>query len=305
MEIHRSILNRAGEEPFTLGTNTFFALFGKDDPSDYFEGEGFSLFARQRASDALSVELRYLDEQQRSMKANTEFSIFHRSAEYRPNPSILDGHLRSASILLHYDTRKLIQLGPINVPDETYDSWNMAADAEYADRSLLKNDFTFTRLSLTIHMRKHLLGDRSFSVYGRVGYAGHGLPPQRLFDLSYGAEDIMPLGAFKTLDVKEFSGDRVGMLMMEWNLSGMFFRYIDLPVIRDMQLILYGGSGWSDLSPSSERIQIVEIQTAKKLFHEAGFGLGNLPLGFRLDFTWRLTHRDGRNFQVTLGSSMF
>jgi hypothetical protein len=123
--------------------------------------------------------------------------------------------------------------------------------------------------------------------------------------LSYGAEGIMPLGAFKTLRVKEFSGDRIGMLMMEWNLSGMFFRHIDIPIVRDMQLILYGGSGWSDLSTLSERIQTVEIQTAKKLFHEAGFALGNLPLGFRLDFTWRLTHRDGRNFQVTLGSSMF
>jgi hypothetical protein len=305
VEIHRSILNRAGEEPFTLGTNTFFTLFGKDDPSDYFEGEGFSLFARQRAGNDLSVEMRYLDERQRSMKANTDFSIFHRSEAYRPNPLILDGHLRSAAILLQYDTRKLIQLGPITVPDETYDSWNITADAEYADRSFLKNDFSFARVSLMIHMRKHLLGDRSFSLYGRAGYAGHGLPPQRLFDLSYGAEGIMPLGAFKTLRVKEFSGDRIGMLMMEWNLSGMFFRHIDIPIVRDMQLILYGGSGWSDLSTLSERIQTVEIQTAKKLFHEAGFALGNLPLGFRLDFTWRLTHRDGRNFQVTLGSSMF
>lgn len=305
VEFHRSILNREGEEPFTLGANTFFALFAKQDPSDYFEGEGFSLFTRQRVGNELSLELRYLDEQQRSVKANTDFSIFQRSGEYRPNPLILDGHLRSASILLEYDTRKLIQLGPINVPDETNDSWTVTAGAEYTDRSFLKNDFTFTRLSITIHMRKHLLGDRSVSLYGRAGYAGHGLPPQRLFDLSYGVEDIMPLGAFKTLHVKEFSGDRIGMLMVEWNLSGTFFRHIDVYIIKDMQLILYGGSGWSDLSPSSKRIQTVEIQTAKKPFHEAGFGLGNLPFGFRLDFTWRLTHRGERNFQVTLGSSMF
>jgi hypothetical protein len=156
-----------------------------------------------------------------------------------------------------------------------------------------------------VHVRKHLLGDRSFSLYARVGYAGHALPPQRLFDLPYGSNDLVPLGAFKTLSVKEFAGDRMAQLMLEWNLSGTFFRYVNLPIIRDLQFILYGGSGWSDLSPSSARIQTVGFQTAKKLFHEAGFGLGNLPLGFRLDFTWRLTHRDGRNFQVTLGSPLF
>jgi hypothetical protein len=304
-EVYRSLLNRDGDEPFDLGTNTFFALFSKEDPSDYFEGEGFSLSAQQRVTNELTLKVRYLDEQERSVLINTDFSFFNRRALYRPNPPILDGHLRSTSLSLTYDTRKFIQFGPFNMPDETYDSWNATADVEFADRSILKNDFTFTRLSLTAQIRRHLLGDRSFSLYGRVGYAGHALPAQRLFDLPYGAQDIMPLGAFKTLGVKEFAGDRMALLMMEWNLSGMFFRYIDLPVIRDLQFILYGGSGWIDLSLPSARIQAVGLQTSKTLFHEAGFGLANLPLGFRLDFTWRLTHRDGRNFSATLGSSLF
>jgi hypothetical protein len=186
-----------------------------------------------------------------------------------------------------------------------YDSWNVTADIEFSDQSIMKSDFTFVHSSLMFHLRKHLLGDRSFSLYGRVGASWHELPPQRLFDLPYGADDIMPLGAFKTLGIKELAGDRMAILMMEWNLSGMFFRYVDVPIVREMQLILYASSGWSDVSMSSASIQTVEIQTAKKLFHEAGFGLGNLPLGFRLDFTWRLTHRDHRNFQVTLGSSLF
>jgi hypothetical protein len=305
VEIHRSILSRAGEEPFGLGSNTLFALFSKEDPADYFEGEGFSLYARHMASNGMSIELRCLDERQRSLQSNTEFSLFYRSARYRPNPPIIDGHLRSASIALRFDTRKLIQFGPFNIPDDTQDSWNIGADFEYADRSLLKSDFMFCRLSLMVHMRKHLLGDRSFSLYGRAGYAGHEVPPQRLFDLLYGLNGIVPLGAFKTLGIKEFAGDRMAMLMMEWNLSGMFFRRINLPVIRDLQWIIYGGSGWSDMSPSSASIQGVGFSTAKKLFHEAGFGLGNLPLGFRLDFTWRLTHRNGRNFLVTLGSPLF
>jgi hypothetical protein len=305
VEIHRSLLNRSGDEPFDLGTTTFFALLSKEDPSDYFEGEGFSLSAQQRVTNELTLRVRYLDEQERSVSINTDFSFFNRSALYRLNPPILDGHLRSTSLSLTYDTRKFIQFGPFNVPDETYDSWTATGDVEFADRSILKSNFTFTRLSLTAQIRKHLLGDRSFSLYGRLGYAGHALPPQRLFDIPYGAEDIMPLGAFKTLGVKEFAGDRMAQLMMEWNLSGMFFRYIDLPVIRDLQLILYGGSGWIDLSPPSARIQAVDPQSARKLFHEAGFGLGNLPFGFCFDFTWRLTHRDGRNFSMTLGSSLF
>lgn len=305
IEIYRSILNRQGDEPFDLGASTFFALFAKEDPSDYFEGEGFSLFTKQRAGDELSIEVRYLDEREHSLQVNTDFSLFNRAAQYRPNALILDGHLRSTSLSLRYDTRKLIQLGPLNVPDDTYDSWNIGAGVEYADQSFLRNDFTFLRSSVTVHMRKHLLGDRSISFYGRFGYAGHALPPQRLFDLPYGAEDIMPLGAFKTLNVKEFAGDRMAMLMMEWNLGGVLFRYVDVPVIRDVQLILYAGSGWSDLSPASAEIQTVEIQTAKQVFHEAGFGLGNLLLGFRLDATWRLTHRGNSNFLITLGSSLF
>ena len=304
-ETHRSILSRSDHDAFDLAANSLFALFWKEDPSDYFEGKGFSFFARQQISNDVSMQVKYLDEQQTSLGVATRFSLFDTQSEYRPNPAINDGHLRSAIVSLTYDTRKLIQFGPFNVPDGTSDSWNINAEYEYTDPSFLDSDFGFHRAALTLHMRKHLLGDRTFSLFGRFGLSEHALPAQRLFDVSYGAESIIPLGAFRTVGIKELAGDRIAMLMMELNLSGALFRRIDLPYLRDLQLILYAGSAWSDLSGPSKSIQTVQIATARQLFHEAGFGIGNLPLGLRLDLTWRLTHRNGNNFLVTLGSSLF
>ncbi len=93
------------------------------------------------------------------------------------------------------------------------------------------------------------------------------------------------------------------MMMVEHNFGNLPFRAIGLPFVQSMDLILYAGSGWTEISRKAQIIQPVAVQSTRGVFHEVGFALGKVLTFFRLDFTWRLTHRGADNFNITLGSS--
>lgn len=304
-EVHRSLNARDESGSFSATGVTFLSLFYKNDPVDYFDTEGLSLFTRFKPSSDLSIEARYRDERHSSVVQNTSFSFFRRSREYRSNPPILDGRLRSTSVSLSYDTRKFIDTGWFTTVDETRESWTISAAFEYSDRSYLRSDFSFSRSMLSIHRRLYTFGSGKLGLYAQFAWSSQSLPPQRLIDMPSGASGIIPQGAMRLLGVREFSGDRMALIQIEHDFGNMFFRALGLPVIKDMDFIVFAGSGWSDLSSSSRAVQAVPIPTARKLYHEVGFGIGRLSGFSRLDFTWRITHRNGKNFDITLGSSLF
>ncbi len=302
-EVHRSLNARDESGSFSATGVTFLSLFYKNDPLVYYATQGFSLFTRFKPSSDFSIEARYRDERHSSVVRNTNFSFFRRSREYRLNPPILDGRLRSTSVSLSYDTRKFVETGWFTTVDETRESWTMSAAFEYSDRSYLRSDFNFSRSMLSIHRRLFTFGSGKLGLYAQFVWSARSLPPQRLIDMPSGASGIIPQRAMRLLGVREFSGDRMALIQIEHDFGNMFFRVLGLPVVKDMDFIIFAGSGWSDLSSASSTVQTVPVPTARKLYHEIGFGIGRLPPFLRLDFTWRLTHRTGRNFQVTLGSA--
>ena len=302
--IHEKVQFRE-EYGYSTSSVTLLALFEKNDPVDYFRSNGWRAFGQTMIFPSVNCRITYLDERQWSVSQTSNFSILYEGLPFRPNPDILEGRLRSISANLSYDTRQWIDVGMFTLADNSRESSELSFAVEHSNPSLLTSDFRFTRLSFV--GKQHQLVSRfmALDVYFRGGYAFGALPPQRLFDVISGSSGFNVDGILRTVEDKEFSGDRLAILQFDYNFGSLPFRILGIPYLNNTDVLLYFGSMYTDISASSNAIQTRPIVRAAKLFHEAGFGIGRLLTFFRLDFTWRLTNRTRDNFQLTLGSELF
>ncbi len=115
--------------------------------------------------------------------------------------------------------------------------------------------------------------------------------------------------AFSCMEYYEFASDRWLSARYEHNLNGLILGRI--PGIRrlDLREILTVKAAWGTLSDANRAggagiLPIEGLKTLETPYVEAGVGLSNILRVLRVDFTWRLTHRDdnpGKNFRVTFG----
>ena len=304
-QIHSIKSFREGEELISRGDISILALLDKNDPVDYFEATGWSLFARVKPMVNTSMEIKYLHEQNTSVKKNTNFSILSWSEEYRPNPPILEGNLRSGIFTVTYDMRKYSDVGSTKNFDGSQNSFWATYSMERSDKRLFHSDFQFTRYAGTLNF--HILTFSSGALDGflRCGYSSDRLPPQRIFDLFGSTADLSSPGSLRTIRFKEFAGDRFVSLQFEHNFGSLPFRALGISFMKNKDFILFTGSAWSDLSAESRVIQPVPLQTCRSVLNEIGFGFGRLFTFFRTDFAWRLTGNAKNDFTVTLGSPLW
>lgn len=302
--VYRKAPFREGEEFLSPGDITLLALLEKDDPVDYFEVTGWSLYSHVHPYASSSVEIRFLDEQHSSLTKTTDFSIFYGSEKYRANQPIIDGTLRSCNISLTYDTRKFLMIGMFDDFDRSQNSIWCTMKSEYSDKNILHSDFQFTCYTGSLNF--YALTSSSGALRGnlRFGYAFGHVPPQRMFDLFGSTSDITPAGSLRTIRIKEFAGDRLASLVLEHNFGSLPFRALGVSIMKSIDFILFTGTAWTDISAESKAIQPVPLQTCRSVLNEAGFGFGRIFTFFRLDFAWRLTGKAKNDFTVTLGASL-
>jgi hypothetical protein len=302
--VYRKTSFREGEEFLSRGDITLLALLEKDDPIDYFEVTGWSLYSHVRPCASASVEIRFLDEEHSSLTKTTDFSILYGSENFRSNQPVIDGKLRSGSISLAYDTRKFLMSGMFDEYDKSQNSIWCTMKAEYSDKNIFHSDFDFIHYSGSLNFYALTTSSGALSGNLRLGYAFGHVPPQRMFDLYGSTSDITPAGSLRTISIKEFAGDRLASLVLEYNFSSLPFRVLGVSFMKSIDFILFTGTAWTDLSAESKAIQPVPLQTCRSVLNEVGFGLGRLFTLLRLDFAWRLTGNAKNDFTVTLGSSL-
>jgi len=304
-ELHRTMRYREGDGVFTRGTITLLALLDKSDPVDYFLGEGFSVFSSVRAAKDLKLGLQYLDERQSSVSKQTEYSILRPSATFRANPPISDGRYRTLLGSITYDTRKFIDAGLFETLDESQDATLLSMSAEFSGRGILKSPSAYERYMLELNHHMHAFGAGRLTVTSSLGTSKGDLPPQRQFDVQAQAGGIAPAGAFKCARVKGYAGSNIATLQLEYNFGVLPFRAMGIPSLRNLELIAYSGTAWCDRYQWSAYPEGKQVWEPSGPYQEAGFGVEGILSFFRLDFTWRFTHRTGDDFTITLGSALF
>ncbi len=293
-EVSRAVKPVGGAGPYGRLWNSLTALVNKSDYYDYYLAAGWSVSLLFRPLRPARASIAYADELDQSMGVETDYSIFHKSREFRPNPEVDDGTLRS----LRLDLR----LGEEEVPLDLVTRDAADISLEYSS-PWLGGDFSFTRFSF--------MGSTSFSTFATsfllkptlrvqvaLGLSAGTLPRQRLFTIETASSGYAPFAVMRAMDTREFVGARYLAVRLEHNFRSLPFLALHIPFLyrNGIEFIVTGGAArawdatWSD------------PLAADRLYYEAGFAISRIFGLGRVDFTWRLSPPAGFAFTVSFAT---
>ena len=272
--------------------NSFTALLLKNDYRDYFRADGWSAQATISFPSEITLGASFMSEDERSMSARTDFSIFNKRNSFRENPVIDDGRVRSVTVA--------IRAGETNVPLDYVAANTIGFSVE---RSLpgAGSDFSFTRFSADGTLVVPTFG-RSYLFPAEIrvrmagGFSRGELPVQRVFSLESSLAGYGPFGVMRTLGVRALRGTASLAITLEHNFRSLPFLALDIPFLyrNNIELVVHGGAGkvWRALPPT---------ESTDPVHVEAGVGINRILELFRVDCTWKL--KNGSGVWVTLSAA--
>ncbi len=283
---------------------TVGALFNMTDPLDYYREEGFGIALGGNLARPLRLSLDYNDEQHYSESINSDYSFFRDTKGSRLNPAIDEGHLRSISASLTYDSRPLIKQKHWEQPIDMLPLTKIGVGVERSDPTWISSEFDFTRYWADIRHTRVLPGLGTTSVRLFAGDHEGDLPVQRLYTVDFGDEMSDDLN-FKSLGEDGYSGDRVAMAYAGHDFGRRLWQSSGLPLVRDIPFSvgIHGGvfvTEFTDSPPPTPKTDGLAdrtfLQHAPVAYSELGFSVGRMPIGLRLYFTWQLSDYDSNDF---------
>jgi hypothetical protein len=282
----------------------FWNLFFKIDPLDYYREKGIALSLGADLIRKARAYLTYRDYRQSTEVNNTEYSFFERQKEYRPNPGIVDGKLRSFSTDLNYDSRGRVLDKGREAVFNTQLGTQLEASIEVASPGLVDNDFDFVRY----HARLKRTGSSPLPGLATIEVFGGGsdgtLPPQKYFTVDFSYRFLGEGMVFSTVGGNNFSGSRAAALYLANDFGTWLFQQSRLPLIKriPLSITIYSGAFWTDFRGHPAQPGEAEANMASKAYTEIGFGIGRIPpLNIKFTFTWQLSDYDTNDFNIDFG----
>ncbi|MFQ5569882.1 MAG: hypothetical protein ACE5G0_09420, partial [Rhodothermales bacterium] len=294
----RDISRRNASTIYPIALNTIPALLGQADYFDYYWSEGGTLrvgYAFPLFRVAVEGRMEKHDSVEREVGRSWPFS-----KQFRPNPTISEGRLRSL--------RATLAAGDGYAPFRFRPLRRIEVRLEHSSPGVLGSDFDFTRFEVLVDgYLKTFFPSRprpnglDVRIYG--GTFRGTLPAQRfgVLDGSLGA--FSTLGTFRSVRERPYEGERFLGVFWEHDFRTVPFEALGLRALvdRGTGLRLFGGHGRTWIA--ADRLgDLAFVPRYQDHFHqELGVSLTNVwgtPL--RLDFTTRL---DRPGFYVGFGLS--
>lgn len=266
---------------------TITSLVFKNDYRDYFLENGWRVFVRATPSRRLAAALSFIAERDYSLGVRTNYSLFSRTTDYRPNPPVAEGALRA----VRFDLR----LGPPAGPFDIISRDALELSVERSSSLIAGSEFDFTRYAAQLMWNvetfgRELLFPPSLRVRACAGLGLGDLPPQRMFGLDSRTSGYAPFGVLRGSDIKEFGGDRFVMISVEHNFRSLPFLALNVPFLyRNGIEVLIGGS--------VAQTWVHSTSQSGGWYAEAGAGISRILDLFRIDCTYRF--KDPRGFFFT------
>jgi hypothetical protein len=290
---------------------TVRALGARLDPLDYYRERGLGLSLRTRLFNHTGFELHYTDARQSSLPVTTDYTLFAVTRLERPNPPIVDGHLRAVAGSLTYDSRPLLRDKGVDYRMGSLAWTRLTLGVELAAPDVIPNDYSYRRYTVDIERRQRTLNLGVTTLHGALGIATGYVPPQRYFTVDFGMETAtFQRNGFNTLAETNYTGTRAALLTVRHDFDRLLFVKSRLPLVRSLPftLSLQGGVFWTDFIDHPPQPGDLLLAAARRPYTELGFGLGNLtpflsPFNLAAHFTWQLSSYPTHGFRLGLGFS--
>lgn len=280
-------------------TSTLITLLTKYEFRDYFYSKGFDFSIEAEVFPILKLRAGILNKTDNSAFNNSDFSFFNTEKSFRLNPLIYETRITALKAGFTIDFRDYIEDGYFRRRTSFGRSYiNFYGDITYSNKNFINTGLDFTKYELLTRgmLRTFNSASLNFKIYGM--YNNGSIAYQDLYSLPGNINSISNSLTFRTLNVNEIIGDRVLSVNLEHDFRSEVFRYV--PLIRKLELTLtmFINSALTDISDESNSILPVPVKSFKFPFYEIGFGIGQAVFPFKLEFSWKLNHRDENNFRI-------
>ncbi len=306
------------DDPFIIRvpTITWTALLNKSDYGDYYYGKGGEVslgygfgqlrFIRRDVFERpYQFKLFIRSEEQSTAINKSDFAIFNSKGVFRDNPTITQGLMNSFGFDINWNfnrARRLSNLG-------------FYFGAEFSDPDLIKTDFDFSRYLFMLNLRTKTLPLWMLDVRFTAGMGTGKMPAQKFFSIESSSSFIAGNSSFRSMNTKEFYGDRYWAFSFEHNFGEVIPGILRIPGIAEfgIEFFLYSNIGFSEFTDNalfSYKNGIPEIpnttaSTSDKYYYEFGLGLNRLLLFFRIDVAARFSQFDTPKFSFTVTNATF
>ncbi len=258
----------------SIEENTLFSALIKEDFMDYYQRSGGSIGFSLKFTEWIHLQFCYQGERERGVSKSTNWALFRRERNFRDNPAIREGLLRSGILR--------VKLDRVRDGQNRLQGWQISANYQRGGE-----DFDFSRYQLEFRLYQGISIREEIDFRLRAGAInGNNLPEQFLFDLG-------GIGSLRGYGFKEFSnGERVLLANLEYRFSsGGWLEPAGIWFLESLQIIPFYDLGliWD----SGEEVRL------NKLKNDIGLGIsGGTRDDFRLNFAWRLDREE--KFRVGL-----
>ncbi len=241
--------------------NSLAAIFFKNDFFDYWETEGYQLYASARLTPLAQVSVAYRSDEYRTLAQNTTWSLFG-GDDFRTNPAIVEGDMESVVVAVEGGRLHALKWRPRGLA--------FRAEAEFGEG--LGGDFDFSRFVGDVRGYARLSSATGASIRLRGGTTSGSIPFQKAFSIGGN-------GSVRAYPQNAFVGDRMALLNAEVEFYDASIGSWDLD---DTTLFGFFDAGWTNTFGTDE-LRMDDVLPAAGL----GLALDNRKLRFELAWPLR------------------
>ncbi|VAX27854.1 hypothetical protein MNBD_IGNAVI01-1954 [hydrothermal vent metagenome] len=289
--------------------STLTSLFGHYDFRNYFYSKGFDFKLSGAVFPILDMGIGLTNRTDKNAKVNTEYSFFAKDKMFSPNTVIYEGKVVTLSGMFKLDLRKYIEDGYFRRRTSMGRSYfTLDGEVVISNKSKMTSNLDFQIYKLNFWTHINSFRSTSFDISAKGIYSSGEIPYQLMSALP---GNITALGkdfTFRTVGITNYVGDRVYTITSQYRFNDEIFKMLKIPFIKDARLRLdaHFNVAWLSISDDSKALKKISYKNnfpefIEPLF-EIGFGIGHVLLPMKLEFTWRLNHREENSFVIAINS---